>query len=81
VAVGQVLRLDLNPAIEAADFKLDADAASKALQSKGWESPFKSQKGITLAPGITLFPGSWNATLVKQDDGVVLLTLVEKALS
>jgi glyoxylase-like metal-dependent hydrolase (beta-lactamase superfamily II) len=69
----QVLRLDLNPAIEAAEFKLDAGAAQKGLQSKGWESPFKSEKGATLAPGITLFPGSWNATLVKQDDGVVLL--------
>jgi hypothetical protein len=69
----QVLRLDLNPAIEAADFKLDADVAQKSWQSKGWESPFKSPKGITLAPGITLYPGSWNATLVRQDDGVVLL--------
>jgi hypothetical protein len=69
----QVLRLDLNPAIEAADLKLDSEVAQQGLQSKGWESPFKGQKGTTLAPGITLFPGSWNATLVKQDDGVVLL--------
>jgi hypothetical protein len=69
----QVLRLDLNPALDAADFKLDTQAAQKGLQSKGWESPFKAQKGIALAPGITLFPGSWNATLIKQNDGVVLL--------
>jgi hypothetical protein len=69
----QVLRLDLNPNLDAADFKLDAQAAQKGLQSTGWESPFKAQKGVTLAPGITLFPGSWNATLVRQDDGVVLL--------
>lgn len=69
----QVLRLELNPAFDAADFKLDVPTAQKGLQSKGWESPFKAQDGVPLAPGITLFPGSWNATLVKQDDGVVLL--------
>jgi hypothetical protein len=69
----QVLRLDLNPVLDAAAFKMDTQAAQKGLQSKGWESPFKAQKGITLAPGITLFPGAWNATLVEQNDGVVLL--------
>ncbi len=69
----QVLKVDLNPAMAAADFKMDAELAPKGLQSKGWERPFKAQPGVTLAPGITLFPGSWNATVVKQDDGIVLL--------
>jgi hypothetical protein len=69
----QVLKVDLNPAIDAAAFKLDAQIAQKGLESKGWERPFKGDKGMTLAPGITLFPGSWNATVVKQDDGIVLL--------
>ena len=74
----QVLKVDLNPAIDAAAFKLDAQIAQKGLESKGWERPFKGDKGMTLAPGITLFPGSWNATVVKQDDGIVL---VESPLS
>jgi hypothetical protein len=70
----QVLNVQLNPAIDAAAaFKMDMQLAPKGQQSKGWESPFKPQEGITLAPGITLFPGSWNATVVKQDDGIVLL--------
>jgi hypothetical protein len=69
----QVLKVDLNPAIDAAVFKFDAQAAPKGLQSKGWERPFNAEKGITLAPGITLFPGSWNATVVQQEDGIVLL--------
>jgi glyoxylase-like metal-dependent hydrolase (beta-lactamase superfamily II) len=69
----QILKVDLHPAMDAADFKMDAQIAQKGLQSKGWERPFNVEKGITLAPGITLFPGSWNATVVKQDDGVVLL--------
>jgi hypothetical protein len=69
----QVLKLDLNPPIEAADFKMDGQMAQRVLQSKGWEAPFKSEEGTKLAPGITLFPGSWNATIVPQDDGMVLL--------
>lgn len=69
----QVLKVDLNPAMDAAVVKMDAQVAQKGLQSPGWERPFKAQAGVTLAPGITLFPGSWNATVVKQDDGIVLL--------
>jgi hypothetical protein len=69
----QVLKVDLNPGMDAASFKMDAQIAPKGLKSPGWERPFKAQPGVTLAPGITLFPGSWNATVVKQDDGIVLL--------
>jgi hypothetical protein len=69
----QVLGLDLNPALNAADFKMDVQVAQKTLQSKGWERPFSAKDGVQLASGITLFPGSWNATIVRQDDGVVLL--------
>jgi hypothetical protein len=69
----QVIGLELNPPLESADFKLDAQTAQKASQSQGWESPFKAKPGVALAPGITLFTGSWNATVVKQGDGIVLL--------
>jgi glyoxylase-like metal-dependent hydrolase (beta-lactamase superfamily II) len=69
----QFLKVDLNPALDAGTFKLDAQLAPKGLQSKGWERPFTAKDAVTLAPGVTLFPGSWNATVVKQDDGVVLL--------
>jgi hypothetical protein len=69
----QVLDVDLNPAVDAAALKMDTQIAQKGLQSPGWEAPFKAPEGIALAPGITLFPGSWNATVVKQDDGIMLL--------
>jgi hypothetical protein len=69
----QVLGVDLNPSFDAADFKMDGGIAQKAMQSQGWESPFKAKEGLVLAPGVTLFPGSWNATVVKQGDGIVLL--------
>jgi hypothetical protein len=69
----QVLDVDFNPAIDPAALKLGGEIAQKGLQSQGWEAPFKAPEGIALAPGITLFPGSWNATVVKLDDGLVLL--------
>jgi hypothetical protein len=69
----QVTSLELNPQLDASDFKMDGQVARKVLQSQGWESPFAAKEGVALAPGITLFPGSWNATVVKQDDGIVLL--------
>jgi hypothetical protein len=69
----QVLGLVLNAPLDAADFKMETQVAQQTLQSKGWEKPFSAKEGLELAPGITLFQGSWNATIVKQDDGVVLL--------
>jgi hypothetical protein len=35
--------------------------------------PFKNDKAVQLAPDVTLFLGSWNTTIIKQDDGVVIL--------
>jgi hypothetical protein len=69
----QVLTLNLNAAIDDTESKMDAQIAQKALQSKGWESPFSAKDPVQLAPGITLYPGAWNATIVKQGDGVILL--------
>jgi hypothetical protein len=69
----QVLNVELNPTIDAAALTPDPAAAQKSLQSKSWETPFQAADAVTLAPGITLFPASWNATVVKQDDGIVLL--------
>jgi hypothetical protein len=69
----QVIGLDLNPPLAGADFKMDGQIAQKASQSQGWESPFKAKQGVVLAPGISLYTGSWNATVVKQREGIVLL--------
>lgn len=69
----QVLNLDLNVPIEEAQFQMDAKAMERSTKSKGWESSFPSGKGADLAPGITLYESSWNATIVKQPDGIVIL--------
>lgn len=69
----QVFDLDLNVPVDEAEFRMDAKAAELSAQYKGWESPFPSGKGTDLAPGITLYEHSWNSTLVKQDDGIIVL--------
>ena len=69
----QVLNLDLNVPIEDAQFQMDAKAMERSTQSKGRESSFPGGKGTDLAPGISLYESSWNATIVKQQDGIVIL--------
>lgn len=69
----QVLNLDLNIPVDENQFRMDAKAAERSTQSKGWERPFPGGKNTELAPGISLYEFSWNSTLVKQDDGVVIL--------
>lgn len=69
----QFLNLNFNATLDLAQFEMDPKVATRGAQSKGWERPFDPKVGSDLAPGISFFPGAWNATLVKQDDGVVIL--------
>lgn len=69
----QFLELKFNVAQTPALFEMDAKVAGLGAKSKGWDRTFDPKHGTDLAPGITFFPGAWNATLVKQDDGVVIL--------
>jgi len=69
----QFLDLRFDVPLESTSFEMDSKAAGLGAKSPGWERPFSAAKGSDLAPGITFFPGAWNATLVKQQDGVVVL--------
>jgi hypothetical protein len=69
----QALNVEFNVPIEEKDFAMDAAAAQKSTQSKGWDREFQAGHATELAPGVEFFEGSWNATLIKQDDGVILL--------
>ena len=69
----QFLSLKLDVPLEPNLFEMDAKVAGLGAKSPGWERPFNAAKGTDLAPGIVFFPGAWNATLVKQEDGVVVL--------
>jgi hypothetical protein len=62
-----------DPAIEPADFAVDAKLAQASLANMDKATTFSGEHGKELAPGILFYEGPWNATIVKQDDGVVLL--------
>ena len=47
--------------------------AQQSTQGKGWELPFKAGTPVKLAEALWLYSGPWNTTIVKQDDGVVIL--------
>jgi hypothetical protein len=69
----QILDASFNTKLDDKAFAMDAAVAAKVAQSKGWNREFSDQHRVELAPGIELYRGSWNATLIKQDDGVLVL--------
>ena len=69
----QTLNVELNVSIDPKAFAMDTKVAKQSAASPGWNRPFRAQKATTLAPGVDLFPGAWNSTLVKQSDGIVIL--------
>ena len=69
----QTVDIEFNPALNEQNFAMDGNAAKQSAQSAGWKRGFRSDHAMELAPGVDLFLGSWNATIVKQPDGVVIL--------
>lgn len=69
----QVTEVAIDPPLEDSQFAMDAQVAAKAAQSPGWNRTFSDKARVELAPGISLYRGSWNATLVRQDDGVLVI--------
>ena len=69
----QALNVELNVPINDKTFAMDAKVAKLSAGQPGWNRPFKGKTDTALAPGIDLFPGSWNSTIVKEPDGVVIL--------
>lgn len=69
----QALNVELNIALDETDFAMDSKAASASLAGTGWKRGFHPDQSTALAPGVDLYPGAWNSTIIKQDDGVVIL--------
>ncbi len=69
----QALYVEFNVPLEEKDFAMDPQAVAKSAASPGWNRPFSASKDTQLAPGIDLFSGAWNSTIVKQPDGIVIL--------
>jgi hypothetical protein len=72
-ASAQIVGAKFNVPLDDKTFEVDKAAAAQSGQSKGWERPFESANHVTLAPGVDLYQGAWNITLVRQDNGVVVL--------
>jgi hypothetical protein len=69
----QLIGPAFNVAIDEKKFTMDPAVAAKSAQSPGWNREFSDKKRVELAPGIELYQGSWNTTLIRQDDGVLVL--------
>ena len=70
----QAVDLAWNKPVDDKDFVVDPKAAETSARQKGWKgAAFHSEQDKSLAEGIDLFLGSWNTTIVKQPDGVVIL--------
>jgi hypothetical protein len=69
----QALNVEFNTELDEKDFDMNAGAAKQSAASPGWNRPFSAKQVTTLAPGIDLFAGSWNATVVKEPDGIVVM--------
>ena len=69
----QILDASFNTTLDDKTFAMDAAVAAKSAKSKGWNREFSDKHRVELAPGIELYIGAWNATLIKQDDGVLML--------
>ena len=69
----QSLNVEFNVAVDDKTFARDGKAAAQSVASPGWNHPFGAGKDTVLAPGADLFLGSWNSTIVKQPDGIVIL--------
>lgn len=68
----QYLAVQFNPVIPAETFRADAAAASRSRASPGWDRAFPSHAEL-IAPGIWLFEGAWNVSVIEQEDGLILL--------
>lgn len=69
----QALNVEFNIPIDEKTLAMDLGAAKRSAASPGWNRAFRADKNTTLAPGVELFLGAWNSTIVKQSDGLLIL--------
>lgn len=69
----QALKVVFNPTADGARFAVHHPRAKSGAASVRWEQPFSARNHVALAPHVDLYQGAWNATVIRQDDGVVVL--------
>lgn len=67
----QVLEANFNIALEDRAFAMDPAAAAKSAQPRS--TAFDQTAHVELAPGVDLYQGGYNITVIRQDDGMLLL--------
>jgi len=70
-----VVKLDFNPSLEGDAFRIPAETRTAFLgvEKRTIDDRAPSATTNELAPGIIFIPGAWNTTIVRQDDGLVIL--------
>ena len=74
-----IRKLQINEPLRDADLEIPAgiraqyhpDPTATDLEKRGLGTPGQAAKEIK--PGIVLIPGTWNATFIQQDDGIIVL--------
>jgi hypothetical protein len=69
----QTINIEFNVPLDPHAFDMDDKVAQASEASPGWDRPFAAKTEKQLAPGIDLFPASWNTTVIRQSDGIVIL--------
>jgi len=69
----QALNVEFNVPTDDKTFAMDAKVARVSAASHGWNRPFRAGQANAPAPGVDILLGAWNSTVVKQDDGIVIL--------
>jgi len=69
----QVLDATFNVKLDDKLSAMDPKAAAESTQHAFRNIPFSITKHITLAPGVDLYQGPWSVTIVRQDNGVLML--------
>src|SRR6202021_3880604 len=64
---------EFNVQLDEKIFEMNPGAVKQSAASPGWNRPFSIKHTTDLAPGIDLHEGSWNSTIVKEPDGIVIL--------
>jgi hypothetical protein len=70
----EITELELDPSLADSTFAIPAEIVEK-FKTRGLRTVAERPLGSAneIAPGIILFTGAWNASLIRQDDGVVVL--------
>jgi hypothetical protein len=71
-----ITKIEFNPSVPADTFAISS-ATRDAFGARGKvtadDRPLGSRPAQEPAPGIVIMPGGWNATIVRQQDGIVIL--------